>query len=107
MPLTSNGKVNRRLLPPPLENMLTGSDYIEARTSTEKALLPIWKDVLGVDKISIKDSFFDIGGNSLRATKLAYKIHQNLSIRISVRNVFEWQTMRQMAQSIDQMEQRG
>ncbi|WP_366295333.1 amino acid adenylation domain-containing protein [Paenibacillus sp. AN1007] len=107
MPLTSNGKVNRRLLPPPLENMLTGSDYIEARTSTEKALLPIWKDVLGVDKISIKDSFFDIGGNSLRATKLAYKIHQNLSIRISVRNVFEWQTMQQMAQSIDQMEQQA
>ncbi|KAA8786040.1 amino acid adenylation domain-containing protein [Paenibacillus amylolyticus] len=105
MPLTSNGKINRRLLPPPLENIQTGSEYIEPRTSLEKTLLPIWEDVLGIDKISIRDSFFDVGGNSLRATKLVYKINQNLSVRISVRNVFEWQTIEQMAQYINQMEQ--
>ncbi|MGQ8873040.1 amino acid adenylation domain-containing protein [Paenibacillus sp. TSA_86.1] len=105
LPLTSNGKVNRRLLPPPLENIQTGSEYIEPRTSMEKTLLPIWKDVLGIDQISIKDSFFDVGGNSLRATKLAYKINQNLSVRISVRDVFEWQTIEQMARYMDQLEQ--
>lgn len=104
MPLTSNGKINRRSLPLPQQNIQTGNEYIEARTSMEKTLLPIWQDVLGVNKISVKDSFFDIGGNSLRATKLAYKINQSLNIRVSVRNVFEWQTMEQMAQFIDQME---
>ncbi|PQP81878.1 non-ribosomal peptide synthetase [Paenibacillus sp. PCH8] len=105
MPLTSNGKINRKSLPSPEENIQTGSEYIEPRTGVEKQLLPIWQDVLAVRKISVKDRFFDVGGNSLRATKLVSKINQKLNIRISVRNVFEWQTMEQMAQSIEQMEQ--
>lgn len=105
MPLTSNGKIDRKSLPSPEENIQTGSEYIEPQTGVEKQLLPIWQDVLAVKKISVKDHFFDVGGNSLRATKLAAKINQKLNIRISVRNVFEWQTIEQMAQSIEQMEQ--
>lgn len=104
MPLTSNGKMNRRLLPLPEENIQTGSEYVEPRTSMEKQLLPIWQDVLAVKKISIKDNFFDVGGNSLRATKLVSAINHKLNVSMSVRNVFEWQTIEQMAPFIGNME---
>ncbi|WKL02480.1 hypothetical protein Q0F98_00285 [Paenibacillus amylolyticus] len=57
MPLTSNGKIDRKSLPSPEENIQTGSEYIEPRTGVEKQLLPIWQDVLAVKKISVKDSF--------------------------------------------------
>ncbi|MEW9697561.1 amino acid adenylation domain-containing protein [Paenibacillus sp. SI8] len=104
MPLTPNGKIDRRSLPAPEENIQTGNEYVEPRTLVEQQLLSIWQDVLDVNKISVKDPFFDIGGNSLRATKLVSKINQQMNTRVSVRNVFELLTIEQMAQFIDHME---
>ncbi|NEW06400.1 amino acid adenylation domain-containing protein [Paenibacillus sp. SYP-B3998] len=104
MPLTPNGKIDRRSLPVPEENIQTGREYVEPRTLVEEQLLSIWQDVLDVKKISVKDPFFDVGGNSLRATKLVSKINQKMNLGISVRNVFELLTIEQMAQFIDPME---
>ncbi|OAB44324.1 non-ribosomal peptide synthetase [Paenibacillus glacialis] len=107
MPLTPNGKVDRRLFPAPEENIQTGRDYVEPRTSVEEQLLSVWQDVLGVNEISIKDPFFDVGGNSLRATKLVSKINEKMNVSVSVRNVFELLTIEQMAQFIDHTEERN
>lgn len=66
MPLTSNGKVNRSALPLPEAGLQTGIDYVAPRTKPEEQLVHIWKEVLKVEQVGVKDNFFDLGGHSLR-----------------------------------------
>lgn len=66
MPLTSNGKVNRSALPLPEAGLQTGIDYVAPRTRPEEQLVHIWKEVLKVEQVGVKDNFFDLGGHSLR-----------------------------------------
>jgi hypothetical protein len=83
IPLTSNGKVDRKALPDPEGTGYEQATYIAPSTETEKKLVKIWSEVLGVEKstLSIKADFFDLGGNSLKAIRLITKIHQSLNIR--------------------------
>ena len=66
MPLTPNGKINRRALPDP-DMSLMGEEHIAPRNEIEKNLVDIWSDVLKIDqdKVGIHDNFFHLGGNSL------------------------------------------
>ncbi|MCO4850630.1 non-ribosomal peptide synthase/polyketide synthase [Bacillus vallismortis] len=100
LPLTSNGKVNRRALPMPEESLQTGIDYVAPRTSTEKQLIGIWRDILKIKEIGVKENFFDLGGHSLRGMTLIAKIHQQFSKNISLREVFQCPTVEEMAQAI-------
>ncbi|UAA39976.1 amino acid adenylation domain-containing protein [Paraneptunicella aestuarii] len=65
IPLTSNGKVNRRSLPEP-QFAVAESEYIAPRTSTEKAICAVWQQVLGVERVGVTDNFFQLGGDSLQ-----------------------------------------
>ncbi|USP97309.1 non-ribosomal peptide synthase/polyketide synthase [Bacillus vallismortis] len=100
LPLTSNGKVNRRALPMPEAGLQTGIDYVAPRTSMEKQLIGIWRDILKIKEIGVKDNFFDLGGHSLRGMTLIAKIHQQFSKNISLREVFQCPTVEEMAQFI-------
>ncbi|MDM5301989.1 non-ribosomal peptide synthase/polyketide synthase [Bacillus subtilis] len=100
LPLTSNGKVNRRALPMPEAGLQTGIDYVAPRTSMEKQLIGIWCDILKIKEIGVKDNFFDLGGHSLRGMTLIAKIHQQFSKNISLREVFQCPTVEEMAQFI-------
>ncbi|MFC0210898.1 non-ribosomal peptide synthase/polyketide synthase [Paenibacillus chartarius] len=105
MPLTSNGKVDRKALPAPEESVQTGADYTAPRTPTEAQLVRIWQQVLGVRTIGVKDNFFDLGGHSLRATTLVTLIHKELNRSVPLRDVFESPTIEQLAQKLEAMEQ--
>ncbi|TKH41704.1 hypothetical protein C1I60_20515 [Paenibacillus terrae] len=97
IPLTSNGKIDRKSLPAPEGSLQSGADYAEPRTEAESKLVKIWQDVLGLNKIGVKDNFFEIGGHSLRAMTLVSKIHKELNKSISLRIIFEAPTIEQLA----------
>ncbi|NEW09308.1 amino acid adenylation domain-containing protein, partial [Paenibacillus sp. SYP-B3998] len=105
LPLTSNGKVDRKALPTPDGSLQTGTDYVSARTSLEGELVRIWQEVLGLEKIGVKDNFFDIGGHSLRATILMGKVNKEIHVQLSLRDVFRFPTIEELAQVISGMEQ--
>jgi amino acid adenylation domain-containing protein len=100
LPLTPNGKINRNDLPIP-ETKVEG-DYIAPRDTLEENLAEIWAEVLEIDKnlISIDGNFFDLGGQSLKSTIMVSKIHKELNVKMSLAEMFQLPTIREMAQHI-------
>lgn len=107
MPLTPNGKLNRQLLPAPVNKRDRGIEYVPPRTSAEIQLTAIWQDVLGLEQVGIRDNFFDIGGHSLRATALLAKIQKQMHVQIPLRDVFRFPTIEQLARMITKTESTG
>jgi amino acid adenylation domain-containing protein len=83
IPLNNNGKINRNALPDVNEHDLIRKDYVAPRNETEMKLTEIWQKVLGIEKIGIIDNFFEIGGNSLLANRLAILIKLEMDIDIT------------------------
>ncbi len=100
MPLTPNGKIDRKALPAFEEHADLTAKYAAPRTAMEVKLAQIWREVLGVSSVGIHHNFFAIGGHSLRATALAAKIHKELNIELPLRYVFDFPTIEQMAQAV-------
>src|SRR6185503_10118322 len=101
-PLSSNGKLDRKALPPPDNTRPdVGKEYSEPATETEAVLAAIWSEILGIQKPGTKDNFFELGGHSLLATRVLSRITQEFQVSMSLRNFFEMPTIAGMAQSID------
>lgn len=100
MPLTRNGKVDKQAL---LElkgaETESGANYQAPQSDIEKQLVAIWAEVLDRDpsKIGVGDNFFVIGGHSLKATRIISRIHRDLGLDISLKEVFEYPTIGQLA----------
>ncbi|WP_345025872.1 SagB/ThcOx family dehydrogenase, partial [Streptomyces sedi] len=101
LPLTANGKVDRRNLPAPSLADATGSQTAEARTPTESRLADIWRDLLELPQVGIHDNFFELGGQSLVATKLVARIRTEFQVEVALRDVFESRTVAELALIID------
>ncbi|MCP5047930.1 MAG: hypothetical protein GY940_12210, partial [bacterium] len=101
IPLTPNGKVDRRFLPSPLTNR--GKNYLAPRTGIEKTLVSLWSEVLGVNKDNIGRTadFFDLGGHSLKATLLVSRLHKELQVKLSLADLFEKPTVAELARHIE------
>ena len=101
LPLTLNGKLDRRALPDP--EIRSGSGYLPPTSRTESKLVDIWAEVLQLDnrKISVDESFFYIGGHSLNAITLINKIHKEFSIKILLKDFFMKPTVRFISEYID------
>ena len=102
LPLTSNGKLDRRALPAVTGlGLKSGADYIAPRTATEQKLAAVWSQILGKERISVKDNFFAIGGHSLKATRLTSLLHKTFDVRIELKELFVKVTLEEQAQLID------
>lgn len=102
MPLTPNGKIDRKTLISLDELVLnSGLEYVSARNEVEEKLIKIWEEVLGIEKISMNDNFFELGGNSLSATKLISLIHKVFEVRISLNDLFKNLIVEEQAILID------
>ena len=101
MPLSPNGKADRKALPEPMGNVNTGVEYIEPAGVIEKKLAQIWREVLGVQNIGIKDNFFDLGGNSLLLIRMHSKIETEYPGRLRVTDIFSNPTILKLAQFIE------
>jgi non-ribosomal peptide synthetase component F/acyl carrier protein len=101
VPLTFNGKVNRKALP--LPELKTGETYAPPTNHIERRLAAIWSEVLGRDggvlpaSIGIDDNFFDLGGHSLKATVMIARTHKELSVKIPLGEIFKMPTIRALA----------
>jgi len=89
IPLTVNGKIDRKALPAP--RIEGKKDYIAPRDEIEQKLVEIWSDILEIDKqkISIDSNFFHMGGHSLKATMLVSRIHKELNINVPLAEIFK------------------
>jgi tyrocidine synthetase-3 len=98
LPLTANGKLNRKQLPDP-ENTGKATEvaHLAPANKTEEKLLAIWQEVLWKDEISVLDNFFDLGGHSLKATRLASQIHKAFDVRVSLKDLFATPVLQQQA----------
>jgi amino acid adenylation domain-containing protein len=102
IPLTSNGKVDRKALPDPEGTGMQQATYIAPKTETEKKLVKIWSTVLGVEEatLSIKADFFDSGGHSLRAIKLMSILNREFSLKNDLAFIFTNSSIEEMANVI-------
>ncbi|WP_036667193.1 non-ribosomal peptide synthetase, partial [Paenibacillus sp. UNC217MF] len=107
MPLTPNGKLDRKALPAPEGALQTGTEYAAPRTATEAKLAQLWQEVLGLERVGIRDNFFDIGGHSLRAMTLVSRIHQTLEAEVPLRQLFLSPTIESLAAALEAAEGRA
>jgi amino acid adenylation domain-containing protein len=98
MPLTPNGKIDRnKLLESTAVEKVNTAQYAPPRNRIEQQLVVIWQEVLGVDKIGMRDNFFDLGGNSIKVMKMVFLINRDLNTRISATLIFKSPNIRALA----------
>lgn len=98
MPVTPNGKVDRKALPAPeLRRDQVGGEFVPPRTPLEEALAAIFAGVLGADRVGVTDDFFDLGGNSLRAVEVVHAVESQLGTRLSVSALLQAPTVADLA----------
>ncbi len=102
LPLTPNGKIDRGALPPPAADPGRITPSVEPRDETERALVGIWEDLLGVRGLGIHDSFFDLGGHSLLAIRLLGRIEQRWHQCLPVATLFDAPTIAGLADRLRQ-----
>jgi amino acid adenylation domain-containing protein len=108
LPLTSNGKIDFEKLPVPESSRESSAQPFEqARTPVEEKLANIWREVLNVAQVGIRDNFFDLGGHSLLLTKLANRVHDTFRVRLPLRVIFDLPTIERMGQAIVEEQVKG
>ena len=102
-PLTHNGKIDRRALPPSTFCQQNG-DFLAPETKVEHQLVEIWSHLLNIEqgKISTQADFFELGGHSLLSVRLVSEIRSRLNIEIAVKDIFTSSTIKQLASVIEQ-----
>ncbi|HEV2145843.1 MAG TPA: amino acid adenylation domain-containing protein, partial [Longimicrobiaceae bacterium] len=106
IPLTRNGKVDRRALPAP-EWEETVEGYVAPRTPTEELLCGIWAEVLGVARVGVEESFFELGGHSLLAMQAISRVRQTFGTEVPLRALFEAPTVAEFAACVEALRSAG
>ncbi|HEY9810879.1 MAG TPA: phosphopantetheine-binding protein, partial [Halomicronema sp.] len=101
MPLSPNGKIDYLALPKKYDSLSEEKSLIEPQTPTEKELSEIWKAVLGVEKVGIQESFFDLGGHSLMATQLISRVRSSFGVELALCDFFAVPTLQNLAELIE------
>lgn len=97
IPLSTNGKIERKALPSPDWASSNTLSYTEPRTELEKEFVTIWEDLLSLSRVGVNDNFFEIGGHSLLATQLVSRLNSKIGINMTIRDLFENPTIAQLA----------
>lgn len=103
LPLSSNGKVNRKMLMANMDHLeKVDRELVKPTTQVEEKLVEIWKQVLGVQQIGVTDDFFHIGGHSLGVMQVYSKLKDTFNKEISITELLRLRTIRQIAQCLGQ-----
>ena len=101
LPLTANGKVDRQALRPPDPSRPESADgYVAPRNPTEERLAGIWSELLGLERVGIHDSFFDLAGHSLMATRVVSRVRDAFHVELPLRAFFDSPTIASLAGGI-------
>ena len=108
IPLTPNGKVNRKALPKPDQSRPElESAYVAPRNESEAKLAQICANLLNVEKVGIYDNFFELGGHSLLATQFLSRLRNSFQIELPLRSLFEKPMIAELAEEIDRLKSVG
>ncbi|MCD5997228.1 amino acid adenylation domain-containing protein [Pseudomonas sp. CDFA 602] len=99
MPLSANGKLDRKLLPQP-EGQGASSGYVPPSTDAERALVAIWTEVLGLEQVGVTDSFFELGGHSLSVMQVRAQLQQRHGCHLPINAFFDHVTVQKLAQQL-------
>ncbi|HJS24293.1 MAG TPA: amino acid adenylation domain-containing protein [Pyrinomonadaceae bacterium] len=100
LPLTTNGKVDRRALPAPEESRLDlGEAYVAPETEAERILADVWAEVLHVERIGVCDNYFALGGDSIRSVQVL-SLARERGLSFTLQQLFQYQTIRELANQI-------
>ncbi|MDO8844058.1 non-ribosomal peptide synthetase [Methylicorpusculum sp.] len=97
LPLTVSGKLDRKALPAPDSSHLSTTRYIAPRNQVEQTLAGLWSGVLGIERIGIHDDFFALGGHSILATQLLFRIRESFSCNLPLLDLFQASTIASQA----------
>jgi len=102
LPLSPNGKLDRRALPPPdsLRPEMS-ADFVEPRTPVEEVLAGIWSEVFGLARVGAQDDFFELGGHSVTATQIVSRVQEVFPFGLPLRSLFENPTVAGLAGAIE------
>ncbi|MCA1682163.1 MAG: amino acid adenylation domain-containing protein, partial [Actinobacteria bacterium] len=100
LPLSRNGKVDRRALPAPDFSAVVGDQYVAPRDGAEQVLAGIWGEVLGVDRVGVQDNFFELGGDSILSIQVVSRARQ-ACLRLTTKDIFLHQTIAELATGVD------
>ncbi|MFS0838700.1 non-ribosomal peptide synthetase [Paenibacillus sp. 1P03SA] len=106
LPVTANGKLDRKALPDPKAYVHTGKEYVAPQGKTENTLVRIWAEVLvvGEDKIGVQDTFFDLGGNSFQLVQVVNMLKETFGHDIPVPVMFQYTTVSALSGYLQQMD---
>jgi len=100
IPLTTNGKLNRKVLPDPDGSIIPARLMVAPRNELEEKLVTIWQEILGINSVGIHDNFFEIGGHSLLLMRLVASIKNIFGVTLTIRTFFELETVEELANYI-------
>ncbi|MEN0054907.1 MAG: amino acid adenylation domain-containing protein [Mucilaginibacter sp.] len=102
IPITPNGKIDRKALPKPdYSNIQRSGEFIAPRTSNEKLVADIWQELMGLENISILDNFFELGGRSLVAVQIMARLEKETGKRLPLATLFEYSTVEKLAARLE------
>jgi amino acid adenylation domain-containing protein len=103
LPITPNGKIDRRALPAP-ENLhlQVNATYVLPRTEQEQTITNIWQQILNIEKVGIYNNFFELGGDSLSATQVISQLRKTFQVELSYQSFFNAPTVAELAEVITQ-----
>ena len=102
IPLTESGEIDRERLESGTTASITATVYVEPRTEVEKKVADIWREVLGVPRVSMTDRFFELGGDSLTAMRLVNRLRESFCADVSLRSLFQMPTVSEIAAVISE-----
>jgi acyl carrier protein len=102
LPVSPNGKLDRRALPAPVVTESAGPAHVPPATETEQVLADIWAEVLGVRRIGARDNFFDLGGDSVRSLGVASSARAAFGVDLTPRDVMTTRTVAALAALIEE-----
>ncbi|MFE6055026.1 amino acid adenylation domain-containing protein [Kitasatospora sp. NPDC056446] len=100
MPLNHNGKLDRSALPAPTRQDGAGADYVAPGDPTEEALARIWTEVLGIERIGVRDDYFALGGDSINSLRIVSRMRTAFGVEVTPRDLFEGPTIAALATTI-------
>jgi thioesterase domain-containing protein/acyl carrier protein len=105
LPLTFSGKIDRKALPDVGSKDMVTANYIEAGSELEKKIAILWQRILGLDRVSIHDDFFSVGGHSLLAVKVISAIEKEIGSKLDINLIFKFPNIFALAKAIENSKQ--
>lgn len=103
MPLSPNGKIDRRALPVPAQRRDGGKSSVEPQGPVEEALARLWREILGVERVGAHDNWFEIGGHSLLAAQFVSRTKQVFDVDLPLRSLFQTPTIADLAVAVEKL----